>query len=650
MVVVKWKIHDYEEPVDEQEAYNLMNLVRYNDKYILIEVFIEHEYTVLETYFKSPHKLRLEEIVDVESSALARKPFKKSGLKKEKETRDHDVSESNEEDVNEDETISESNEEAANEDETVSESHESDESQGSDYIVDEDNLINGVNVDMQEFYQNINKDVEWVGCTKGKLEGLAQMNLKEGYDLDDFDMDIDCDSDVESSKKRKKGLRALRKESKNKGGHFYVSQEFADKKEATTLVTCQAVATRRYLYVWKNDKVRLRAVCRGKCPDFTNLVGPNAIGLSSPSKGNLKQVNGKWVKSKRDETSGSGQGINKVDGIRIKVGGKNGSYVYDTITCPWSLQISKENNTWTVKTYKDEHTCLQTREVRLLTDKWLSNEIEDIVKPNPNILVKALKEQLQKKYHVGISIGKVKRAKAASIMTVKSDFSEQYSLLRDYVLELQRRNEDTTVKIDFNRDYNPSETTRHFKRIYGQYPGQLLTAVGIDANHGIYHGILPAIAQVFPCAEHRQMEKLKSLDEGAYEYLKKIPPQHWSRSHFSGSANCDVLLNNLWEVFNRQLMDGREVPIIICLEFVREYLMKRIVNVKKSPGPLTPAAIKLFEAIKYKVAFYTVLWNGGTKYQANGPYEDQHAVAVINDMAITNADVGVPQSWVHSSY
>ncbi|GJX94657.1 putative NHL domain-containing protein [Tanacetum coccineum] len=128
---------------------DVMNLVRYIDKYILIEVFIEHEYTVLETYWKSPQKLRLEEIDDdVESSALARKPFKKPGLKvnrlpqlllegpslnddvevpsfnaeKEKETTDYAVSGSNEEDVNEDENGSESNEEVANEYETGSES------------------------------------------------------------------------------------------------------------------------------------------------------------------------------------------------------------------------------------------------------------------------------------------------------------------------------------------------------------------------------------------------------------------------------------------------------------------------------------------------------------------------------------------------
>ncbi|GKC52120.1 mutator type transposase, partial [Tanacetum coccineum] len=65
--------------------------------------------------------------------------------------------------------------------------------------------------------------------------------------------------------------------------------------------------------------------------------------------------------------------------------------------------------------------------------------------------------------------------------------------------------------------------------------------------------------------------------------------------------------------------------------------------------------------------------DGGTKYQATGPFEDQcvvdieekkcscrkweltgmrckHAVAVINEMDTTNVDVGVPESWVHSSY
>lgn len=30
------------------------------------------------------------------------------------------------------------------------------------------------------------------------------------------------------------------------------------------------------------------------------------------------------------------------------------------------------------------------------------------------------------------------------------------------------------------------------------------------------------------------MEELKSLKQEAYDWLNLIPPQHWSRSHFSG--------------------------------------------------------------------------------------------------------------------
>lgn len=32
----------------------------------------------------------------------------------------------------------------------------------------------------------------------------------------------------------------------------------------------------------------------------------------------------------------------------------------------------------------------------------------------------------------------------------------------------------------------------------------------------------------------KAMDTLRKENEKAYEYLKSIPPQHWSRSHFSG--------------------------------------------------------------------------------------------------------------------
>ncbi|GKF93488.1 hypothetical protein Tco_0280207 [Tanacetum coccineum] len=80
-----------------------------------------------------------------------------------------------------------------------------------------------------------------------------------------------------------------------------------------------------------------------------------------------------------------------------------------------------------------------------------------------------------------------------------------------------------------------------------------------------------------------------------------------------GRPHCDVLLNNMCIVLKRQLLNGRDKPIITCLEFIREYLMKRTVIVQgiigKSTGPLTPNATKIFNVIKRDVAQYKEIGN-----------------------------------------
>lgn len=79
-------------------------------------------------------------------------------------------------------------------------------------------------------------------------------------------------------------------------------------------------------------------------------------------------------------------------------------------------------------------------------------------------------------------------------------------------MELKSKNPGTTVKIDVETEPNVSSETRIFKRIYiclgplkegfkkglrdflgfdgtffkGPFPGQILTAVGLDSNNGIY--------------------------------------------------------------------------------------------------------------------------------------------------------------------
>ena len=95
---------------------------------------------------------------------------------------------------------------------------------------------------------------------------------------------------------------------------------------------------------------------------------------------------------------------------------------------------------------------------------------------------------------------------------VVGDYEKQYALLRDYIMEIQAINLGTTVKLELDSEPDPSSQTRVFKRIYiclgalkhgfkagkrdllgldgafmkGPFPGQILSAVGIDSNNGIY--------------------------------------------------------------------------------------------------------------------------------------------------------------------
>ncbi|XP_076919177.1 uncharacterized protein LOC143579886 [Bidens hawaiensis] len=217
-------------------------------------------------------------------------------------------------------------------------------------------------------------------------------------------------------------------------------------------------------------------------------------------------------------------------------------------------------------------------------------------------------------------------------------------------------------------------------------------------------GIIPALQKVFPSAEHmyclrhihenmkpmwrgvvyknmfqkcafettphefeRCMKEIQNKDATLYDWLKEIPPKHWSRAYFSVRPRCDVLINNICEVFNRQLITGRDKPVITCLEFISEYLMRRMVVVHKTiarcQGPLTPVATKLFDKIMAEANNYTVIWSGSTNYHVTGPTNEKravdmeqrtcscrrwemtgmpcrHAVACIYDMAMNGQGIG----------
>ncbi|GKD52173.1 mutator type transposase [Tanacetum coccineum] len=303
----------------------------------------------------------------------------------------------------------------------------------------------------------------------------------------------------------------------------------------------------------------------------------------------------------------------------------------------------------------------------------------------------------------------------------------------DYANELQRCNLDTIVKIDVYGEEDHEKPTRMFRRIYiclgalkrgfketrrellgldgafmrGQYSGQMLTAMGMDANNGIYpvaygivesenqswfltclandfdlytnsnftfitdrqKGLIPTIAKLFPAVEHRfcvrHINENMNITWKGGDYKEMLWKCATSTTVVRFEKNMAELKNynkkaHEWlskippEHWSRayfssiQLLDARNSSIITSLEYGREYLMKRIVIVQKiiqkSNGPLTPSVTKLFNKIKEAASECTVDWNGSDLFQVKG-IPCKHAIALIHDMADNGMDVGTPEDW-----
>ncbi|XP_052621926.1 uncharacterized protein LOC111897236 [Lactuca sativa] len=97
------------------------------------------------------------------------------------------------------------------------------------------------------------------------------------------------------------------------------------------------------------------------------------------------------------------------------------------------------------------------------------------------------------------------------------------------------------------------------------------------------------------------MEKIKSLDTQAYEYLIDRDPTTWSKVFFKEGRDCDAVENGVSESFNSAIRHGRRKPIITMLEEIRIFVMERIYNC----GGVTPCGYQKYE-VRFNDAAYGV--------------------------------------------
>ncbi|XP_023736135.1 uncharacterized protein LOC111884038 [Lactuca sativa] len=133
---------------------------------------------------------------------------------------------------------------------------------------------------------------------------------------------------------------------------------------------------------------------------------------------------------------------------------------------------------------------------------------------------------------------------------------------------------------------------------------------------------------------NRAMDELKKINEEAHAWVCKIPVNTWAKSHFSGRAHTDCLLNNLCE------------------------------EIDKCEGLLNPIATTVFEKIKTDAAKYVAKYNGAGKYyvvnlndQSCGcrfleitGFPCRHVVCAIWDKIENGENAPHVDEWVHPCY
>nr|GEV06764.1 ATP-dependent (S)-NAD(P)H-hydrate dehydratase [Tanacetum cinerariifolium] len=323
--------------------------------------------------------------------------------------------------------------------------------------------------DSEDGHSDVNDIID-----KEHLVDEVEVNMKDDLEVLDYDS-LESDQEDVSENARSRGLRKLKKAASSSGiiNNFYVGKEFINRDLAKERIIDYSVETKRNIDFKRNDKRRIREIFKCVMPSMTSKT----VFLDK-DEGLKEDIfrNGKAINEDTEE---------------------------DKKCCPWVLYFTKGDKAkWVVKTYKDEHKYLQSKKIKHCTSTFLAKHITDLLIMDPKIPVKAIQEQMQKKFHVVISKTKAFREKTKAQVHLKGGVTVQYSLLRDYLSELQICNLNTTVKIDVYRKKDPEKTTRMFRIIY-----VCLDALkrGFKEEPPISHSSQTG-KRLFPSAEHRKWE------------------------------------------------------------------------------------------------------------------------------------------------
>ncbi|XP_076924426.1 uncharacterized protein LOC143586853 [Bidens hawaiensis] len=256
---------------------------------------------------------------------------------------------------------------------------------------------------------------------------------------------------------------------------------------------------------------------------------------------------------------------------------------------------------------------------------------------------------------VKVSRGQCTLAKLIANDEIEGGLKEHYARIWDIAHEILKSNPGSSVKVGVN---GMPDGSNFFSIIYkcfkalkkggvscrnvigldgtflkGLCKGELLTAMGRDANNQIYP-IAWAVVEVENKKKHNGVEfrnlfweaskttleheflsildKIKSIGIETYDHLIERYPNTWSRAFFETGRACDSIENGISESFNYVIMSARRKPIITMLEEIRMFIMEWNYTMRK-------------KSLKWEGFFFLLKWivipSSGNMYEVRDGYE-----------------------------
>ncbi|KAK8691228.1 hypothetical protein V6N13_074746 [Hibiscus sabdariffa] len=439
-----------------------------------------------------------------------------------------------------------------------------------------------------------------------------EMDVEEEIGVED-DLEVEVEEEVEEEDGREN-----REEFEDSDTEFRVDEE--EQQENIGI----GIRVQRQMDGFGADGVRVNPEIESDSDKYDELHSDHDSNSDSPrfSEFNTEtdMVNPKFVKglifSDRNVLKEAIKHYGRVNRVQVKLQ-KNDTKRIQAVcqeTCPWKLWAAPMNpkditdQTWQIKTLVGSHTCSKVTKNRNIRSTWMEKYYIGKFMVDIKYPPKSLQNDVYEEFVTWVSHVTCGRARELAIEMIEGNYKGQYARIYEYLLELRTTNTGTTTICHLDERLFQRIGQNCVRHLYNKFKelhkGKALKDVVWKAARATY-------SREFEAA----MDQLKALSVPAYEWIKKINPAQWSKSHFSTRSECDMLLNNLCESFNKVILEACDKPILIMMEVIRTKLMKKVVSkreeAEKWPGPLCGAGphVQVEKDIKFKVVLDTsMLW------------------------------------------